>query len=395
MRSVKSLLFSAAALLLCINSIASSYSLGIFSQSKTVQEIIDNEKKVGYKFPVVAFVLDDYMLQGSLVVRNIANKLGTGRIYHITLSPENLSASQVARSGFDEQYLAFFKDVKKYKLKVLFRTMHEMNGGRYSRSGDPENFKKARKNIHELSRQAGLDETQIQFIFSFNRHDMPVAGGKKPSQTASYITCTPEKKASIGCLTREDYYPGKEYVDIIGFTAYNWGKATSNRRRLTMEQTIHDPSRDNWSRVLKMKKPLYIDEVGTTAIKYGEMFDRSKSQDMYGRSTIPKSERLMDLSHLVKDMPQIIGMNYFNVDYTNGLRHHLLGEADWKIIDPEKGMMYPGGRDLIKNNDPLTIEMVFSHKQQVVASKTNKSTSKKLAKRARQIQPTQNHLSAQ
>gem|GEM_PF-3611658 len=63
MRSVKSLLFSAAALLLCINSIASSYSLGIFSQSKTVQEIIDNEKKVGYKFPVVAFVLDDYMLQ--------------------------------------------------------------------------------------------------------------------------------------------------------------------------------------------------------------------------------------------------------------------------------------------------------------------------------------------
>ncbi len=76
---------------------AFSYSLGIFSQSKTVQEILDNENNIGFKFPIVAFVLDDYMLQGSMVVKNIAEKLGTGRVYHISLSPENLSAQQVAK----------------------------------------------------------------------------------------------------------------------------------------------------------------------------------------------------------------------------------------------------------------------------------------------------------
>ena len=159
-----------------------------------------------------------------------------------------------------------------------------------------------------------------------------------------------------------------------------------------MEQIIHDSSRDNRSRVLKMKKPLYVDEVGTTAVKYNEAFDRAKSQDIYSRSVMPKSERLMNMSYLIKDMPQIIGMNYFNVDYTNGLRHHLLGEADWKIIDPENGMMYPGGRDLIKNNDPLSIEMVFSHGLPTTA-KTN--SGKKIARPTRKIQPIENHLSAQ
>ena len=63
MKSIRLYVLSAVVLLLCASNIASSYSLGIFSQSKTAQEIIDNETKIGYKFPVIAFVLDDYMLQ--------------------------------------------------------------------------------------------------------------------------------------------------------------------------------------------------------------------------------------------------------------------------------------------------------------------------------------------
>jgi len=29
-------------------------------------------------------------------------------------------------------------------------------------------------------------------------------------------------KAKTGCFTFEDYYPGDEFVDLLGVTIYNW-----------------------------------------------------------------------------------------------------------------------------------------------------------------------------
>ncbi|MDR0369349.1 MAG: hypothetical protein LBH96_02160 [Candidatus Peribacteria bacterium] len=43
------------------------------------------------------------------------------------------SAQEVADGAFDMQYLQFFGKVKENNLRVIFRTMHEMNGGRYPR----------------------------------------------------------------------------------------------------------------------------------------------------------------------------------------------------------------------------------------------------------------------
>jgi beta-mannanase len=209
--------------------------------------------------------------------------------------------------------MAFFQDVKKYNLKVLFRTMHEMNGGRYARSSDPDNFKKAWKRVFTLSRKAELGSENIQFIFSFNWHDMPInkeqerrkknsafgpasEGDITPNQSSSLITCTPAKKKDTGCFTWEDYYPGDGWVDLIGFTAYNRGKATSNRRWVSFWDIINDPVWNNWQRIRTMGKPIYIDEVGTSAVKYNESFNWARSQEKYSRMTQPKNERLYDLA---------------------------------------------------------------------------------------------------
>ena len=75
--------------------------------------------------------------------------------------------------------------------------MHEMNGGRYPRSNDPDNFKKAWKRVRDLSREAGLDAKNIQFDFSLNIHDMPALRGYEPSQNAKLLSCTPNRKARI------------------------------------------------------------------------------------------------------------------------------------------------------------------------------------------------------
>lgn len=54
--------------------------------------------------------------------------------------------------------------------------MHEMNGGRYPWSGNPTSFKQAWRHIYQLSREAGLDQSQILFDFSTNGWDMPTSG---------------------------------------------------------------------------------------------------------------------------------------------------------------------------------------------------------------------------
>jgi hypothetical protein len=342
--------------------------LGIYSQTKTVQEIQDVEKKITpYQLQVSAFIFDRYSRQGSSVVKDIVNKLGTGeRIYHITLSPELLTATQVASGYFDSEYRTFFEDVKKYNMKVIFRTMHEMNGGWYARWSDPTSFKRAWKRVYALSREVGLDKSQIQFDFSFNRHDMPLDRGKVkddegyvPNQSSPLITCDLAQKAKTNCLTREDYYPGHQYVDIIWFSVYNWGKATSNRQWLSFIDIIFDQERNNRSRILTKKKPIYIDEIGTTAVYYNQAFDWWKSQKTFALDKYDKSKWLHDLAEFVDNTPEIIGMSYFNVDYTHGLAQRIIGEADWKIIDPQKGILYDGVHELLKRNDSLDASLLF------------------------------------
>lgn len=94
-------------------------------------------------------------------------------MYHLTISPNQFSAEQVANGAFDEQYLTFFALIKELDLKVIFRTMHEMNGGRYPRSSNPESFKKARIHVRELSRRVDLDQSNILFDMSINARDLP------------------------------------------------------------------------------------------------------------------------------------------------------------------------------------------------------------------------------
>jgi hypothetical protein len=97
------------------------------------------------------------------------------------------SAQEVFDGKFDKQYKEFFQAVKDNDLKVVFRTMHEMNGGRYPRSSNPDAFKKARTHVRDLSREIGLSTNNILFDFSVNHRDMPTK--ETPSQTAKLIPC--------------------------------------------------------------------------------------------------------------------------------------------------------------------------------------------------------------
>lgn len=131
---------------------AQAYVLGMKSSDNSVENIMSVESAAGHDIQLVSFILDPFLGKESLIPyqKNIAYL--SGKILHFTISPNKLTAKQVAEGRFDAQYNDFFDFVKTNNLKVVFRTMHEMNGNRYPWAGSTQQFKKAWTRVRKLSR---------------------------------------------------------------------------------------------------------------------------------------------------------------------------------------------------------------------------------------------------
>lgn len=287
----------------------------------------------------------------------------SNKIFHFSLSPTGLSALQIAEWMFDETYRSFFEAVKRNNLKVIFRTMHEMNWGRYYRSLDPVNFKKAWKRMWHIAQDVGLDKNNILFVFSFNHFDM-FTYEKTPSQNAELIECKPALKIRLKCLTFEDYYPWNKYVDMMGVTFYNRWKGNSDRRWLTPRSILYHPDRNLMERMRAFNKPLIIDEVATTAVWYPWPYNFDTSRHVYLTNKNLKNNRLSQLHSLLETESDIVAAIYFNKDYTQGLKHWIVGELDWMAIDVERDILYPPILRLLRNSqsDKDQINRLFDPK---------------------------------
>lgn len=171
-------------------------------------------------------VFDKYGDEESLYLDTVVNAMGTGRIYHISLSPYGYTAKEVANKAYDTEYKRFFEDIQRLQIKVVFRTMHEMNGGRYSRASNPEQFKKAWIHVYNMARYTmKIQSDQLLFSLSFNSQDLPTKEDR-PTQNSHYEYCSQWVIDTKGrCPRMEDYYPGNQYVDLVGVTLYNWGRS--------------------------------------------------------------------------------------------------------------------------------------------------------------------------
>lgn len=349
-------------LLLLISTIgfSSAYTFGMLSHDDTIESIKSIEHEHNMTLAMVSYIWDDYDAQAQGVISKLWSELGTGRIYHITLSPRMYNSKQVAWGYFDWEYGLFFKNIKNSGLKVVFRTMHEMNGGWYPWSWDPTSFKQARIHIYQLSRDAGLDQSQILFDFSTNGWDMPPQNNATPSQTTPLIKCTQRMKYNKWCLTREDYYPGDAYVDMMWVTFYNWGKATSDRQRLSPKQIMEESQFSIRNRIVKQNKPIIIDEVGTTSVWYDTWYNRTQSLNQYRNDSgiLIKNRRLAQLSTRASSKPQLAALSYFNVDRTMWLARENPGEADRSVIDLDNGKYYTNILKLYSTSDD-TLSKLF------------------------------------
>ena len=379
-------------------SISQWYFLWLKSFDNTISNITTIQKEYGIKIPIVWFIFNSRSSDVKYTVDNLASTLWTNKIYHITLSPQQYTAKQVAEWNFDKEYLSFFQTVKNNDLKVIFRTMHEMNGWWYPRGSNPAYFQKAWIHVRELSRQAWLDQSNILFDMSVNHRDMPTTAAN-PSQSAPLITCdkkskyktityntfvktgykteTVTKKVAVeqtkrqkltnqpveyktvtetktvaypiyktttervqNCFTFEDYYPWDKYVDIMWVTFYNRWKATYSRQWYDPDRIMNDSSRDTLKRLKSYNKPIFIDEVGTTAVWYTWAYSFEKSQESYQKDYYNKNIWLTSLRDFLLNNPQIIWALYFNIDYTNGLQNWTAWEADRAVINLDNWKLY-------------------------------------------------------
>lgn len=336
----------------CLSSKADAYLLGFKSRDNSISNIQQIEEEYSIRLPIVSFIFDPYGDNVVSTIKKLPTTLWIDRLYHISLSPNSYTAQQVADGLFDKQYKEFFALIKSGDVKVIFRTMHEFNGGRYPRSSKPVAFKNARIHVRNLSRKAGLTQQDILFDFSLNARDLP-AKNSNPSQTATFIQCTQAAKAKLKCPTFEDYYPGDKYVDLMWVTFYNRWKGNSNRRRGAPRDIVNAKWRNTLDRMKTFNKPIFIDEVGTTAVNYEWAYSFQKSLEVYRTNYDLKNTRLLQLRDFLKSEKSILGANYFNVDLTNGLQNWTLGELDWSVIDLASNKFYTAIMDVINAGEKI------------------------------------------
>lgn len=73
-----------------------AYMIGFKSADNTIFNIQTIESKYNIKLPIVSFIFDPWSPDVLNTINKLPTTLGDNKIYHITLSPNNLSAQQVA-----------------------------------------------------------------------------------------------------------------------------------------------------------------------------------------------------------------------------------------------------------------------------------------------------------
>jgi hypothetical protein len=219
------------------------------------------------------------------------------------------SYENIAAGDFDDYIKAFAEQVRTYDGRVLIRFAHEFDGTWYPWGiGKPGNsmddFKKAWRRIWRFFRDPEVGRAkQARFIWS--------PQGSKPR---SWMT-----KA----------FPGRPYVDYIGFTAFNW----AGYKRLEWR---------SMAAVVKLrvslfadlpKKPFFVTETGTHP-------GRSRPGDRW------KADWIKDgYAAVYKKWPRIVGVSYFNVNMNDtGDPEH---PENWSLDRPTDGSARRAYRSLL------------------------------------------------
>lgn len=298
-----------------------------------IHQLKARETHQNWKLAMLGLIFDQYTDAESHYLERVVELYGTDRIYHISLSPFGYTSNQVYRGAYDAAYKRFFQDIKDLDIQVVFRTMHEMNWGWYSRSSQPWSFQLAWRRVVRLAREEfALDKTKLLFSLSFNSQDLPTSD-TLPTQSSEIFFCSDRYKTyKTRCPQMQDYWPWDAYVDLVGVTLYNRGHSRADERSVWKNPLELLQEDDLYARLLSRGKPIVIDELGSSgAYVSGQWSPEALVQAIASQPDI-KNTRIRERKHIFLTHPNIVGVVYFNVDDTLGGQDLTHGEADRSII---------------------------------------------------------------
>ncbi len=168
---------------------------------------------------------------------------------------------------FERKYDTYLKNYAKAVAEngapILFRLGNEMNGdwcvySSHSTSKDTEIYKAFYRYVYRMFQEAGADNV----IWVWNPN-----GKAFPDYKWNDELC---------------YYPGDEYVDVIGMTSYNTGTYYEDEKWLEFAQ-MYDPLYEKY--IQRYEKPLMITEFSSSSVGgdkeawVGSMFQHIKQYD--------------------------------------------------------------------------------------------------------------------
>jgi hypothetical protein len=190
-----------------------------------------------------------------------------------------VSAFTIASGAYDAEITAWANRVKAWLDRGGGRSMfiaplQEMNGDWVPYGMDPGNYKLAYARIQDIFAGLGVDETQVRWVFAPNGWSTPP-------------------------YSQVDYYPGDERVDVIGFSAYNFGSTL-----------------DRWSSVFEVMGGVFA-EARTYAPDKPYLLSQTASSRFGG----DRDAWLTEMFSFVAADPNALGFVYFNLDR----------ETDWRM----------------------------------------------------------------
>lgn len=204
-----------------------------------------------------------------------------------------VSAYDIASGKIDASIKAWAQAYREYvqdgDRMAFLAPLQEMNGDWVPYGQDPTNFKIAFKRIQNIFAQQGVPRESVRWVFAPNGW----------SEGATF----------------EEYYPGDEYVDVVSFSAYNFGHHPDNPypKWKSPEQT-YGPYLKRM-RQLAPGKPIFVAQTGTTAYTAG------------GWDSGEKNEWLRDAYTYLASSPGVRAIVYYNANTKN---------YDWTIFKPGK-----------------------------------------------------------
>jgi beta-mannanase len=165
-----------------------------------------------------------------------------------------------------------------------------MNASWVSYGLDPSNYKLAYSHIQDIFRQEGVPDSAVLWVFAPN-------GWSEPGQEF------------------ELYYPGDDLVDVVGFSAFNFGACVAGGVGWDTFDVAIQPYLDRMN-AMAPSKPIFLAQTGT--VEQGG----------------DRGEWLLDSFAQLSSSAMFQGMIYFNV---SKVEHGApsCNPVDWRVYNPD------------------------------------------------------------